>query len=227
MGKSNKHLTLRTSEDLHTETGTWVECRFLTLSCYENCHKASDMSVLGELAQLDTRPVEGPGFSFVFSSWPALIRTRTDWCAVHTSRWSFQGFFGFASSISSQKGSSSGHERWTKSGSLTLGKKSPACAALQCSQADLLLSGASTKLTWGICFGPGASGLRAIGPTGTLVIWKWHLDIQVGKYSQALEKLDLCAHSEKILRCKKHSSPCLGKEKPPQGGTTGFMTEFL
>lgn len=126
------------------------------------------MSVLGERAYLDPCPVERLGFSFVFSSQPALTKTETGWCAVHTSTWSFWGYFGFAWSISSQKGSSDGHERWTKSGSLTWGKRSPACAALHCSQADLLLSGACTKLRSGVCFGQGVGGLRAIGPAGIL-----------------------------------------------------------
>lgn len=52
---------------------------------------ASDRSVLGKWAQLDTGPVGRPGFSFVFSSWPALTGTRRDWCAGHNSWWSFQG----------------------------------------------------------------------------------------------------------------------------------------
>lgn len=136
---------------------------------------ASDMSVLGKWAQLDTGPVERPGFSFGFASWPAFTGTRKDWCAGHISRWLFQGFFGFAWSILSQKGGSTRHERWMKSGSLTPGKRSPACTALHCSQSDLLLSGAITRLRSGICTGPDVSWEKAIGCTG-IQIWKWHLD---------------------------------------------------
>lgn len=184
------------------------------------------MSVLEEWAQVDTHPVERPGFSFVFSSWPALTGTRTDWCPVHTSRWSFQGFFGFAWSISSQKGSSNGHERWTKSGSLIWGKRSPACAALHCLQTDLLLSGGNTKLRSGICFGPGVSGLGAIGSTGILVIWKWHLDTGWEIQSSPWETRPLCTFRE-VIEMQKAFFPLPGNREGSSGRNCWSRRECL
>lgn len=83
--------------------------------------------------------------------------------------------FKFSWSMLSQKESSNGHERWMKSGSLPSAKRSPACAALQCSQSDLLLSGATTQVSSGTCIGPDVHWEKGIGCTGRQ-IWKWHWD---------------------------------------------------
>lgn len=62
-----------------------------------------------------------------------------------------------------------------KSGSLTSGKRSPACTTLQCLQSDLLLSGAVTQVRSGIWIGLDVNWEKVIGCTG-IQIWKWHLD---------------------------------------------------
>lgn len=160
--------------------------------------------------------LKGLGSHLFFSPWPALIGARRDWCAGHSSIWSFQGFFGFSWSILSQKRSSNGHERWTKSGSLTSGKRSPACTALQCSQSDLLLSDAITQVRSGICIGPDASWEKATGYTG-IQIWKWHLDSGWEIQSSPWEIRPLCIFRS-YWNSNIHSSPCLGKANAPQGG---------
>lgn len=223
MGRSDKHFTWRTYV-LKLGRG-WSSSSWLLWKLPKSHCPASDMSVLGKRAQLDTGPVERLGFSFVPSSWPALRDKKRQMFWAH-SRWSFRGFFGFAWSIISQKGSSNAHERCTKSGFLTSGKRSrsPACTAYRArsqtsfSQVQSHRSGLESALAQ---MPAERTTLNAQAYTSGNGIWT-----QFGRYSQVLEKLGLCTLSE-VIEIQIFILVLSGRKRRFLRERTGLIRELL
>lgn len=169
MGKSNKPLTLRTSEDWCTETGTWVEGRSLTPSSYENCHKATAqpqtwVSWGNELTWIHAL-LKGLGSHLFFHRNQRSQRQRQAGVLCTLPDGHSGGTLGLLGPSRPKREAAmdmkDGQSLAPWRGERGLQPVLPYTAPKQ-------TPSLSTKLRSGICFGQGVGGLRAIGPAGIL-----------------------------------------------------------